>query len=410
MDWKELEKIEDQLSEYELYESFEGSNLSFDDILRFKMDRFFSDPKTIEVMQNSFVDKVSDIKYSIIKNEKTGEYCFPMVPFRGNPAHSKKKFTKIQPIVESFKEREFSKPMKIGRPTEIRQVHAILITLSYTRDYSKEETTKQGYPIKKWRAYDAWESITDLVNQFKVELSRIVKEKHIGIKEGNSKDSAYASCLVKEGSRDMYPAPHLIVIVDKPLIAHRYGKQWLLGRRGDRGLVDSIQAIWERLAGSHCKINAIVSAGGFAYVFKYVMKSVSLDVKNIDQMTKEQKVCLNTHLNQSLHNQHDIIGKKFLEKLEYVRQETLLDITRNELKQSKKELKELAQEIEEKGGFNAFTFSIYPNLRRYYSVLEEIDKLRWRVYDLKMEHSPWFYISGGFSSLESAQFYAMELE
>ena len=386
-------------------ESFEGSNLSWDDILAFKEERVFSDPETTELLQYAFMEKVQDLKYSIIKNEKTGEYAFPMIPCRGNPAHSRKKCKKIQPIIDSFKGKEFSKEIKGGRASEIRQVHAILITLSFTRDYSEEEFTKQDFPIKKWRAYDAWGSITGLVNQFKVELSRIVMERHLGTKEGNSKDSAYASCLVKEGSKDMYPAPHLIVILDKPLLAHRYGKQWLLGSRGDRSLVDSIQAIWERLAGSHCKINAIVSAGGFAYVFKYIMESISLNVTDIDQMTKEQKVCLNTHLNQSLHNIRDIIGKKFLEKLEYVRQETLLDITRNELKQKEKELKKLDCEIEVLGGYNPFTIAINPHIKQYNAVIKELDRLREEVGRLKMEFSPWFYVSGGFSSIESAMSY-----
>lgn len=236
-----------------------------------------SDPDFYKVLQSSFIDKVRDAKYSIIKNEATGEYCFPMVPFRGNPAYSRKKHKRIQPIIDAFKGKEFSKPVKGSRNTEIKLVQSILITLTYTHEDSEQSFTKQGYPTKKWNHYDAWESITPLVNQFKMELSRVIGNEQIKKGHGTEKEATYGSCLVKEGTESMYPAPHLIVVFDKPMLAHRYGKQWLLGGQAhDRSLVDEIQAIWERLAGSHCKINAIVSAGGFAYVFKYVMKSIDL--------------------------------------------------------------------------------------------------------------------------------------
>jgi len=138
-------------------------------------------------------------------------------------------------------------------------------------------------------------------------------------------------------------------------------------------------------------------------VFKYVTKSIDLNVDDVEDMTHDQAVCLNTHLNQSLHGQNDIIGRKFLEKLDYVRELTLLDSIRNKLKQTKRELKRLASEIEEKGGFNAFTFSIHPHFREYFTVLKERERLEEELFRAKMELSPWFYVRGGFSSAESAK-------
>ena len=358
-----------------------------------------SDSDFIKNMKDSFFDKVKDAKYSVIQNAVTGEYIFPMAPFRGNKAYSRKKRKRIQPIIDAFGDKEISRPVRGSRPSEVRQVHAMMITLSFTRNYSKEEHTRQGFPIKKWNSFDAWESITPLVNQFKVELSRI-----IGKQNGEKgKQISYGSCLVKEGCADMYPAPHLVILFDKPILSHRYKKQWLLGGRSDdRSLVNSVQAIWERIAGSHCKINAIISAGGLAYVFKYVTKSIDLNIENLDRMTHDQAICFNTHLNQSLHNQNDIISKKFLEKLDYIRELTLLDYIRKKLKQTKAELKKLSKEIEEKGGFNAFTFSIHPHLKQYWSLPGELERLKEEAYHVKMATSPWFYISGGFSSIESA--------
>ena len=405
-EWDELHELELRYPDLSFYED---TVLSWDDVYFIKMNRLLSDPAFEEILQSVFLEKVHDLKYSIIKNEKTGEYFFPMVPFRGNPAHSKKKYKRIDPIIEAYGNKEFSKPLKGSRSTERCWANAILITFTHARSYSKEEYTKQGFPIKKKTAYAAWQSTTEDVNQFKVELSRVIEKEHkrLGLDSGKVN---YVSCLVKEGTKDGYPAPHLVVIFDKPVLAHRYGKKWLLGGSpNNRSLVDSIQAIWERIAGSHCKINAIVTTGGFSYVFKYIMKSIDLKVQDPKNMTKEQRTCLNTHMYQSLHNQHDIIGKKFLEKLEYEKEENLLDITSNELKQITRKLHRLESQICEKGGFfkpngsyNPFTFFEYPDLNEYWGVKKEYDRLREEVHRLKMETSPWFYVSGGFSSVESA--------
>jgi len=291
---------------------------------------------------------------------------------------------------------------------------SILITFTFTHEDSTEETTTQGYPVKKWTPYDAWSSITPLINQFKMELSRIIGSEQIFRGHEGTKQANYGSCLVKEGTTSMYPSPHLVVVFQRPLIAHRWGRQWLLGPSGrDRSLVDRIQAIWERIAGSHCKINAIVSEDGFRYVFKYVTKSVDIDdaAKTLiydgmpSKLTKRQKsslVALNTHMNQSIHNLNDVISPSFLSMLDYTKELTLLDITRTKLKQMIRERDKLINEIEAFGGWNAFTFSINPHLRTYWDVVERLNALREEAYRLKMETSPWFFVSGGYTSVADA--------
>jgi len=93
--------------------------------------------------------------------------------------------------------------------------------------------------------------------------------------------------------------------------------------------------------------------------------------------------------------------------LSFTRELTLLDITRNKLKQVKKELIRLSNEIEEKGGFDFMTRAICRDLfNEYYSRLAEIECLKTEIYDIKMETSPWFFIRGGFSSIGSANTYA----
>jgi len=403
MPWDEFHEIERNATDYEFIESFEESNLSLNDIIFIKINRLLSDPSFEEILKSKFIDKVRDRKFSVIRNEKTGKYCIVLNSVRGNSAYSKKKFKRIKPIVDAFGNKRFSHSVKGSRESERLFVNAVLITLSFARYDSKQELTSQNFPVQRMLAYNAWDSITELVNQFKVELARIIRkeQKRIGTYEAGK--AGYVSCLIKEGCNDSYPAPHLIVIFDKPILAHRWGKQWLLGSSAhDRGLVNSIQGAWERIAGAYCKINAIVTTKGFAYVFKYIMKSIDLSCTDFSDMIKEQRVCLNTHFNQALHNQRDMIGKKFLEKLEYFKEESLLDITSNELKQVNRQVNRLESEILENGGFNVFTFFEYPHLNEYWELKKERDRLRKEAYDLKMELSPWFYVSGGFSSVESA--------
>jgi len=348
------------------------------------------------MIQQAFIDKVNERKYSVIKNEVTGEYFFPMVPARGNESYAVKKHRRLQPIIDAFDHNEFSKPVNKARSSELRMIYAVMITLTFTRSYGKSEITSQGFPVKHWTAWDAWESLkgsNSIINQFKVELSRHV-------------DSTYGACTVKEGCKDMYPAPHMIVIFDKPIIAHRWGKKWLIGNNMDRTLVDKIQSSWERIAGSSCKIVPVIDAKGFSYAFKYIQKSVNTDISSVSEMKEPELVCLNTHLNHALHDLNDVISPSFLERLSFTRELTLLDITRNKLKQVKKELIRLSNEIEEKGGFDFMTRAIYRDLfNEYYSRLAEIERLRTEIYDIKMETSPWFFVRGGFGSIESANLY-----
>lgn len=276
---------------------------------------FLKDPFNLSYIQQSFFDKVREKKYSVLYNPITKNYIYPIAPFRGNPSFTIKKHKKPQPLIDSFADCKFSKPVKGSRESEVRLVYSALKTLTYCRLNSKTEFTSQGFPTKPIGSWDAGESLkgsNSWINQFKVEMSHIFGSK-------------YGSCTVKEGSRDNYPAPHMVVVFDKPVIAHRWGKQWLIGKVHDRSLVDRVQSSWERIACAHCKINAIVDSRAFAYVFKYIQKSVNCKAESIHSMTDPELVCFNTHLNHAVHNLNDVISKAFMEKINYVKKITLFD-------------------------------------------------------------------------------------
>lgn len=324
-------------------------NFTWDDVKN-QPPSVLSDIRFTKDLQEAYLKRVNKKNFSVIQNAVTGAFSYPLSSVRGNSAHAYRKKRRIQPIIDAYGDKEYSSEVVGSRSSELRHAHAVIITFSFTRENTTQTHTKQGFPIKAWKSWDAWESLKgekSLLNQFKVELSRIV-------------GSSYGSCTVKEGSQDMYPAPHMVVIFDKPILAHRWGKQWLLGRANDRSLVDRIQAIWERMSGSHCKINAVISKGGFSYVFKYITKSIDIKGSDLSAMSKDERVTLNTHLNQSLHNLNDVISPAFLRKLDYVRELNLLDSRKKELKQLIAERDKHLRDLEGYGGFNPMALSLYP--------------------------------------------------
>jgi len=350
---------------------------------------FFENPDNLRFVQNSYLDKVKERKYSVLHNPITGEYIYPIAPFRGNPAHARRKRKKLEPLIDSFGDCEFSTPLKGARASEVRYVKSILITLTFCRLNAKAKFTRQGFPTKPVTSYEAWNSLKgskSLLNQFKVEMSRVF-------------GSSYGSCTVKEGSKDNYPAPHMIVIFDKPVIAHRWGKQWLVGKVHDRSLVDKIQASWERIAGAHCKINAIIDSKAFSYVFKYIKKSVNCDADNVRSMSASELVCFNTHLNHAVHNLNDVISPAFMEKLNYVKEITLLDKARIKLKHARQRRNKILKD--NVGIPLAFLQKEEGILFR--SLNSEIERLQGEIHILKMEYSPWFFISAGFTSLDAVE-------
>ena len=339
-------------------------------------DSVLSDARCRPLIKEKFLDYVSDDTYSVLYNPNENRYITPLTPKRGNKAYAYKQYKKYKPLIDAFSERSFSSPVS-NRKTMYR-TSALFITLTYDR--------------KQWLTTDAWRSLTSAVNKFKAYLTKELK-------------ITYGSCLSKEGTLDGYPSPHLILLLDNDVPTFKHNGKW---RVQSLELVNKLRDAWARYSrGSFCDIQAIVDGkigkrNALAYAFKYATKTVSLDPDKPDD------VAIYTHAFQKLFNLRNVISKDFKKRIDCKPTLTRLDIISNELKLALRERDRLIVGIEQRNLPFPFALAISGHAQRLYGLNSTIERLQSEKWRIKMEDSPWFYVSGGFTSLEQAKLFYFE--
>ena len=291
----------------------------------------------------------SNVKeYTFLKNEDTDKIIYCLNSKRGNDTYARKQKLKFEDIQKGFDNKVMDFPSaRKGFRDGIKYRFSYGLFITFTIDQNQMSDL------------DAWKNTTRMLNQFKAILTK---------KFG----SHYASLIVKEANGSGYPAPHMIVLLDKPVEAflHRSnttGKySW---RIQDQKIVNFFHDAWARYSmGSFLDIQAIVdgsigSAGKVSYyITKYISKSVDL----------HNKTALYTHTGQKLFNLRDMISASFRQRLdiECVKPITRLDTYYNELKLLKKQQHKLEREM----GDN---FNFYPDLKKEYdTVTKQIETLK----------------------------------
>lgn len=345
---------------------------SFSDLTNLD-DSLISDSRFLPIIKERFLDYVSDDHYSVLYNPVEDRYIIPLTPKRGNKAYAYKQYRKLKPIVDAFEERSFSK--SVGNRNSKHLTSALLITFTYDH--------------KQWTIPDAWRSVTSTINSFKSYLT-----KTLGL--------SYGSFLSKEGTKSGYPAPHLIVLLDNSVPAFRLNGKW---RIQSQPLVNDLKDAWARYSrGSYCDIQAVVGGkigkrNAMSYILKYATKTVSLDLDNPDD------TAIFTHAFQKLYNLRNQISKDFLQRIDYAPTYTRLDIISNELKLLLKQRDKLIAQIESQNLPFPFAVALSGHAQELYGLNQTIERLRADKLRFKMEDSPWFYVSGGFTSIEQAKKY-----
>jgi hypothetical protein len=336
-------------------------------------DSLISDSRFLPVIQEQFLEYVSNDQYSVLHNPVEDKYIVPLTPKRGNRSYAYKQYKKFKPIMDSFKERSFSKTVN-NRGT-MQLTSALLITFTFDH--------------KQWLTSDAWKSSTKVINQFKAYLT-----KTLGL--------SYGSFLSKEGTKSGYPSPHLIVLLDNAVPAFKHNGKW---RIQSQKLVNDLKGAWARYSrGSFCDIRAIVDGkigkrNAMSYVLKYAMKTVSLDPDNPDP------IAINTHAFQKLYNLRNQVSKDFLQRIDYAPTYTRLDIVSNELKLITKQRDKLIAEIEQQNLPFPFAIPISGHSKQLIGLNQTIERLQ-ALYNLyRIQDSPWFFVSGGFTSIDQCLSY-----
>jgi len=334
-------------------------------------DSFLSDARCLPLIKEQYLEYVSNDSYSILHNPIEDKYIYPLSPKRGNKAYAYKQRKKYKPLIDAFSERSFSSA--VGNRKTMHCTSALLITFTYDR--------------KQWTVTDAWRSITPVVNQFKAYLT-----KELGI--------TYGSFLSKEGTKDGYPAPHLILLLDNTVPAFKHNGKW---RVQSFELVTKLKDAWARYSrGSYCDIQAIIDGkigkrNALGYILKYATKTVSLDPDKPDD------TAIYTNAFQKLFNLRNIVSKDFKKRIDCKPTHTRLDIISNELKLLNKQRDKLINEIREHSPYDPFALALSGHSEQLYGLNKTIERLEQDRLRFKMEDSPWFYISGGFTSLEQAK-------
>jgi len=160
-------------------------------------DSILSDTRCLPLIREQYLNYVSNDSYSVLYNPVEDRYITPLTPKRGNKAYAYKQHKKYKPLIEAFSECSFSS--YVSNRKTMHRTSALLITFTYN--------------CKQWSVTDAWRSVTSVVNQFKAYLT---KELEI----------TYGSFLSKEGTKDDYPSPHLILLLDNSVSAFRHNNKW----------------------------------------------------------------------------------------------------------------------------------------------------------------------------------------
>ena len=339
-------------------------------------DSILSDTRCLPLIREQYLNYVSDDSYSVLYNPIEDRYITPLTPKRGNRAYAYKQHKKYKPLIDAFSERSFSS-LASNRKTLYR-TSALLITFTYDR--------------KQWSVTDAWRSVTSVVNQFKAYLTKELK-------------ITYGSFLSKEGTKDGYPSPHLILLLDNTVTAFKHNNKW---RVQSLDLVNKLKDAWARYSrGSYCDIQAIIDGkigkrNALGYILKYATKTVSLDPDKSDD------TAIYTNAFQKLFNLRNIVSKDFKKRIDCKPTHTRLDIISNELKLALRERDRLIAGIEQQNLPFPFALAISEHAQCLYGLNSTIERLQSEKWRIKMEDSPWFYVSGGFTSLEQAKLFYFE--
>lgn len=222
--------------------------------LKINPERLYKD--TLEWVQIESIVTIKDV-YS---DEKLR--C--QVPRRGNSAYARKYRKKLFDMESQLKGLEFA-----VQSSKSRSNYCDSLLLFFTLTYDRKQTSIQ----------DAWANLTKDVNNFKKKVRR-----RLGFGAN--------VLMVKEGTKDGYPAPHLVVLLERPIRCLKWH-----GKRGDiryivqsKRLVDNLRDCWPngyidvRAVGPDNNVDGIP---WYRYIFKYLIKSIIVDGK-IDSLALKQ--------------------------------------------------------------------------------------------------------------------------
>ena len=339
-------------------------------------DGWFAVPDNLDDLKASFLEWVKDDSYSCLHNPIDNKCFFPLTAKRGNSSYSRKQIKKFAPIMEAFKSQRFS--VQINSRKALALSRALLVTFTFSHD--------------DWHHGDAWKSITKAVNKFRAYFTKLT-----GL--------TYGAFLSKKSSDSGYPAPHLLIILDKPITTFRKWsatERQYVWRIQSLAVVDALRKAWSRYSrGSFCDIRAVVDGkvrnrNAMSYVLKYALKTV------VTKGGLSDNTSIYTHAFQKIYNLRNHVSKDFLDRIEYSPNYTRLDRIRNELKLANRQRDRIINQMKEISEYPNFSIPASGRKEELWMLNQRIKDLERLVQEVKLTDCPWWFIGGGFRDLADA--------
>jgi len=274
---------------------------------------------TIQVDQNrlfvEFLKWQDKATVNVLHDLATGDRFAFLSPKRGNLAYARKQNRKLNSLMVSMARLKWDFEVPSAREKAMRKTHRVLITFTYDQN--------------RYTCQEAWSRVTKDIKKFKVQMTRIMgmDEQHIG-KNGRiyhkRRPSGEASVTVKEGTLNGYPAPHMIVLLDHPVLVfrHQNRKGEATWRVQSNRILLGVKSKWQQgFIDIQGVVNDVVSDGectseALPYLFKYLAKAYkmapSIDIENLSDSTK---LALVTHAWNKLFRLRSLhISKQFKER------------------------------------------------------------------------------------------------
>ena len=149
-------------------------------------------------IQERLLKWMSDEQYNLFLNEQTGERIYATVRKRGNRAYAARTTEQKNKLCRALDGKEFDYP--IGGRGVVRMTRLLFITVNFDRDtYSPDQA---WYAIRS-TPVEGCKHDYNVLNKLNANLTKIFGKHHI------------LTC--KEAQASGYPAPHIIVILEKPV-------------------------------------------------------------------------------------------------------------------------------------------------------------------------------------------------
>lgn len=292
-----------------------------------------------ESLQADFLDWILTDKVNVFRNRETRELAYALVSKRGNSLYAAKKNETLNEIIEAANSSVLDFPVDGLRDSKFRQTKVLFFTLTFSH---KRFTPEEAWSMLRATPIEDCSNPCGILNKFGANITSIFG--------GNGK----LTC--KEGDSHGYPAPHVIVILDHPVLVKRHiGKDgtvsWRLAdkhflQRVGKDVVSRSKS-WNDVEAANANnpiwpyglmdVQGIVKdskfgrfSNGFTYLFKYLIKTVSLEkfpqLNDLSSFTeysdKSLRTMMFTHLGNKCFRTRDIVfGKAFKDRLGILKKE-----------------------------------------------------------------------------------------